>query len=385
MKAERKIPGLVWLLSALLFFYGFFLGGQQMMLVKIGQWFDISTAAQGALVSAQHITAVVTPPIMGVLADKFGKKPVLVCFAFVFGIGCLMAALSLQIGIYIAAVCLIGAGYSVCETLCSAVCSDISIEHGAQYINMTQCLLSVGAIVSPLLLKALNAPWQLPFALCATAFTILAVWVWTVRFPQAVKAEKTEKAPKKFLFSPLFISLFVGIVIYVGLENGFGYFVEPLFAQKQQASNFGAYGISAYWTGMALSRLYFSLRSYRPGRTLRLCFLSAAATFLLLIFVQSSWVSIVLCALVGFTYGPIWSTLVAGAAEHFPEHRAAAVGAMSSGCGVGGIIYPVLMGLIAEHFNVSIAFVVLSISACIGALISLHIKNLTPQKQKSAK
>lgn len=124
-----------------------------------------------------------------------------------------------------------------------------------------------------------------------------------------------------------------------------------------------------------MSRLYFSLRSYRPGRTLRLCFLSAAAAFLLLIPVQSGWVNIVLCALVGFSYGPIWSTLVAGAAELFPQQRATAVGAMSSGCGLGGILYPTLMGLIAEHLSVSIAFVVLAVSACIGSIISLRTKN----------
>ena len=82
-----------------------------------------------------------------------------------------------------------------------------------------------------------------------------------------------------------------------------------------------------------------------------------------------------LCALVGFTYGPIWTTIVAGAAERFPQHKASATGLMCASCGLGGIIYPMFMGIIVDSMDIRIGFTILAVSAVIGAVMAFALKN----------
>lgn len=375
---QKKTPGLVFCLSALMFFYGFFLGGHQFVIADIAADFHISIAGLGALVSAQHITAVVMPVVMGVAADKWGKKRILVCFALVFVLGAVASGFSESVGAYVLSACMIGAGYSVCETLCSAVCMDLDPERGQGYINISQCLLSVGAVSGPILVKYLPdgavASWREMYFLCAVAFTLTAVCIGRMPFPAAAGEKETGLFAKSVMTSPIFFALFAGIVIYVGMESGFGYFVDSLFESKADAQGLGAFGISAYWAAMAVSRLIYSLYLYQPGKILRFSFLGAAAVFVLLIFSRWGGTCILLSGAVGFCYGPIWSTFVACAAAAFPHNRASAVGIMSAGCGLGGIIYPAVIGIVADRVSLTGAFLLLACSACVGFAISFAIK-----------
>lgn len=378
---KRPLKLICWL-SALLFVYGFLLGGQQLLMGTIAESFGLGTAGMGGLVSAQHVCVALAPAILGAAADRFGKKRLLVLFAFVFGCGCQTASLSSGLAVFLLSACLIGAGYSVCESLTSAVCVDLDAENGARYINLTQCLLSAGAIVGPIVLSGLPPlpveAWRLLYGGCAVALLLLGLLLGKSTFPQA--ASKPEDLPREqpLLLSPVLLALLAGIFIYVGLENGFGYFIEPLFREKGAGAALGAYGIAAYWAGMTVSRLLYSLRPYRPRRAVRYSFLGAAAAYLLLIACRSGYACICLCGLVGFAYGPIWSTLVAGAAAAFPRHKASATGVMSAGCGLGGIVYPTLMGVITDTRDLRFGFAALAVSACVGAGLAAVLKN---QKQ----
>ena len=370
---NKKMSRLIFLACALMFFYGFFLGGTQLVITDIAAEFRVGTAAMGMLVSAQYAAAVIAPIVAGVLADRFGKKPLLAIFSAVFGAGCALIAVSPVLGVYIVGACLTGAGYSVCESLSSAALSDLGETEGMRYINLSQGLLSVGAVISPILLRQLilhlDAQWRTLFVICAAAFLILAGLLAITRFPDAIRTQQAAGSGR-FFTTAIFLSLFVSIILYVGLENGFGYFVDTLFdSQNHWTPGLSAYALSAYWMGMALSRMVCSLRDYHPGKMLCTCFVIIAILFVLLPTLNSSMLAILLCGLVGVTYGPVWSTLVATAAARFPEQSAAAIGVMSTGCGLGGVIYPTVMGLMAERITLHAAFWMLAGTAAVGALL----------------
>ena len=97
--------------------------------------------------------------------------------------------------------------------------------------------------------------------------------------------------------------------------------------------------------------------------------------FIALILAPSGYLCIGLCALVGFTYGPIWTTIVASAAQRFPQHKASATGLMSASCGLAGILYPVIMGAIVDTLDIRIGFILLALSAVLGAALAFSLNN----------
>lgn len=377
-----KTGRLVALASALMFFYGFILGGQQLVMVDITGEYGGGTSGIGFLVALQHVASMAMPVCMGTVADRVGKKKILVLFSVIFGMGCLVAGLSGTMLVYMVGTLLIGAGYSVCESLSSAVLTDLDEENGMRYVNIAQCLLSVGAIISPVLLRfcmnRLGADWRLGFYICAVMFCVLAVLLAMTVFPlksaaASVKAAKRPKEKKDSYTSLQMIVLFslvASIIMYVGLENGFGYFVNSLFTGHLKNADFGAMGLSAYWAGMALIRFLCGLRAYNPERMLFVCFTLCVVFFVLLALSSTPLVSVVFCGCLGAAFGPIWSTLVSLAAKVRPENSAGAIGLMSTGCGFGGIIFPALLGIISEAFSIQMAFVCLAVIAFLGLVLS---------------
>ena len=370
---------LVALSAALMFFYGFILGGMQLVLDDIAVLFRTGQTGKGMLVSAQHVTSMLAPVCMGLLADRIGKKKVLVAFSAVFGIGCAVCGFSETIAVYTFGITLTGAGYSVCESLSSAVLTDLDSKNGMRYINICQCLLSVGAVISPLLLQlaigSLGASWRLPFYICAAAFLVLALLLSGTVFPTPAAKELTKQKSSYGAFvSAAFLCLLFAMICYVGLENGFGYFVNTLFVEQLQADHLGAYAISLYWAGMALCRLVCSLRPYRPIPMLLSCFALSAGLLTAMAFCPWGWASLVCCFFVGAAYAPVWSTLAALAAEQNPEHSGAAIGLMSTGCGLGGIVFPTVMGYVSEHYRITTAFVLLAVTAAIGLALCAAVR-----------
>ena len=378
---ETKLrPGWVLaLLCTVLFFYGFYLGGVQLVISGVSREYGQNAAGMGGLVAAQHVAAVVLPVVLGALADRIGKKPVLCIFAAVFAAGCFLAGLSKNLGVYVIGAVCVGAGYSVCESVSSAVLSELDAEKGARYINLSQALLSLGAVVSPFLVqwlqKSRHASWRLPFLICAAAYTLLALLLLLTVFPKRQTVTQREaKARTNFFASRAFRLLFFSILLYVGLENGISYFAESLFSVRLSAGDLAAAAISAYWIGMTVSRMLFSAVLRNPKKTLVGCFLASAAFLLALAVSKHPTVSLVCCFAAGFSYGPIWSTLVAQATGLFPEAGAGAAGVMSAGCGIGGIVYPVLMGAACDGMGLGGAFGLLAATAAAGAVLCARLQ-----------
>lgn len=379
---QQKVPRLVLVLTCLLFCYGFMVGGQQLVLTSVCEQFGIGVVGMGTMVAILHFASMLTPGIMGAVADRIGKKKVLVLFTLLYGLGCLIAACSPVLAAFVIAMLVIGAGYSVCESLTSAVCVEIDSENGARYINLTQCLMSVGAILGPIAMSNLSAvsfgSWRLLYIFCGLPLMVIGLLLIKLPFPVAETTEQVQTSARHLWLSPIFICLVVSMFLYVGLETGFGYFIEILFGLKSQGAALGAYGISAYWGGMAVARLVYSVWTYPVKPVVRLSFFAAAVCFIALILVGSGWLCAGLCFLVGFAYGPIWTSIVAGAAQRFPKHKASATGIMSATCGCAGMLYPMFMGILVDTLDIRIGFVILAVSAAVGAVLAFSL-----QKQQS--
>lgn len=359
---------LVAVCCALMFAYGFFLGASQAIIESVAGDLGMDIAGMGALVSLQFLPAAFIPVLMGRLADRVGRKGVISAFCAVFGIGLVVCAGARRPAVYAAGAILVGAGYSVCESGCCAAMSDLGPAWSARGINLSQALLCLAAVLSPGVIRALRLGWRRSLLLCAVFYAMLLPALLTTRFPAPLSAKGEDRGGVgKLLTSGTFLCLLAGILLYVGLETGFGYFIESLISGR-----FGETAVSCvslYWLGMMSSRFLFSSIRYPAKPVLVGCFAASAALFVVLTLSASAPVALALCFATGFAYGPIWSTQMTEANVRYPQHTGTASGLMSAGCGAGGILFPALTGLAARRFSLSTAFWMLSGIALAGAAL----------------
>lgn len=362
-----KTRRLVAACCALMFAYGCFLGASQAVIEQVGLSLGLDLAGVGALVSLQFLPAAFVPVWMGRVGDRVGRRPVLLVFCAVFGVGLAVCGTARSAAAYAVGALAVGCGYSVCESGCCAVMADLGPEWNARGVNLSQALLCLGAVLAPACVNAFSIGWRPAYYLCAAFYAVMLPVLFITCFPAPKPAEAGRKGGlRALLHSGAFLCLFVVIMLYVGLETGFGYFIESLFSDRFERLPVSC--VSLYWLGMMLSRFVFSSIRYRAKPVLVIGFLLSAALFLALTVPAPAGVSLALCFAVGFTFGPIWSTTVAEATARHPEYAGEASGLMSAGCGAGGIAFPALTGFAARTLGLSTAFALLGGVALIGTV-----------------
>lgn len=130
MKTKLHPKWVLALLCTVLFFYGFYLGGVQLVISEVSREYGQNAAGMGGLVAAQHVAAVVLPVVLGALADRIGKKPVLCIFAAVFAVGCFLAGLSKNLGVYVIGTASLGAAIAIKRFLETQKCPGTVILFG---------------------------------------------------------------------------------------------------------------------------------------------------------------------------------------------------------------------------------------------------------------
>ena len=374
MLTRARPPRSVVVCCGLMFAYGCFLGGSQAVIERVGASLGLDVAGVGALVSLQFLPAAFVPVWMGRVADRVGRRPVLAAFCALFGIGLLICAAAGSAPVYAVGAILIGSGYSVCESGCCAVMADLGPEWNARGVNLSQALLCLGAVLSPALIGLLGVPWRAAYCGFAALYAILLPLLLTTSFPAPLAAARADRSGLKILLrSAAFVGLFVVIMLYVGMETGFGYFIESLFSSRFERLPVSC--VSLYWLGMMASRFVFSSIKYRAKPVLAAGFLTSAALFVALALPLPAAAALILCFVTGFAFGPLWSTVVAEATARFPRYAGEASGLMSAGCGVGGIVFPALTGLAARQLGLTAAFMALGGVAMAAGMVCLFIRD----------
>ncbi|MCK9331426.1 MAG: MFS transporter [Candidatus Cloacimonetes bacterium] len=361
---------LVFVSSIMMFFVGFEMGSFQSSVVAISTGFGLTSLGSGFLVAAQYAGIIIFPLLFGRVADKKGKKIVMLAFSAIFALGCILASIASSVATLIIGVFLIGSGYSVFESVSSAAMSEKYKGNGDRYINIAQAMLCIGAVISPILSGFIDS-WRPLFASCA----IGAAVSFAVLLASRIDSMKQQARPANLLDfslfsrSHVFLMLFLAMLMYVGLENGIGYSADSLFTNVLGSATSSSKAISFYWAMMAVSRLASSSFSQKPFSELLVRFVSIALLSIGLSISRNPVISIVLCGAIGFAYGPIWSFLMNMAANQFPGEAGSAAGMMSSGIGLGGALFPILFGLLAQIWSIITVFYALAVISLIAFLI----------------
>lgn len=157
--------------------------------------FGVSEAEIGLLISAFTAPAIVLIPLVGMLSDRYGRKPILAAGLLLFGVAGIAITYTTDFRVVLALRLLQGVGYTGIGPVLIASVGDLyrgDREATAQGLRFTTVGLSL--TVFPLLSGLLvTLAWQYPFYLYAIAVpTAFVVWGW---FEEPTGRDRDEPDP----------------------------------------------------------------------------------------------------------------------------------------------------------------------------------------------
>jgi FHS family L-fucose permease-like MFS transporter len=309
----------------------------------------------------------------GVLVSKFGFKQSMVAGFAVAAVGTFLffpASLMHQYYLFLAALFILAIGIVILQVAANPYITLLGPpETASSRFNLIQALGSLGTTVAPLLgawyilsETGNGAPSseavRLPY-LCITALVMVIAFVISqLKLPVPVAQAQDAGAGQSGIFG--FRNLRFGLAAlfcYVGAEVSIGSFLTNYIADTAAIDERDAVTyVALYWGSMLVGRFIGAgvLKIVRAPLVLSIC--AVAAVMLIAVSVASSgmlaaWTMVAVGLCNSIMFATIFSLSVAG----LEEHATRASGWLSTAI-VGGAVISFLQGLLIDHFNWQVAF-----------------------------
>jgi len=349
-------------------------------LPEISKTLNISLSQGGAMETARTFLILSVLLISGILAHKWGKKPLMVMGQYMIAIGSIMASYSQDYFSLIISLMIIGMGGGATEAIINPLVLDLHPNDSSKYLNITNAFYPIGVIVSALLfgeLLTLGYSWRSIFLITATMALVMGLIFNTSKFPD-------QKNQISFSWNLIINILFLrgfwiyGFAIFLaaGIESAFTFwsrsYVEIYLQELPRA---GAIAVVIFSCGMAFGRFLSAKLSYMISPS---TLMIGSSIFGLLVtiyvpFVTNLILFITLLFFAGIATACFWPTILAIAADDLDTDSTILLVLLAI-VGVAGFgLIPWIMGMAGDHLDLKISFVLIPI--CFIGLILLINKN----------
>lgn len=352
-------------------------------LPSISRSLNIPTGQIGLLITFFTIPGIIFTPILGILADRFGRKRILVPSLFLFGIAGTACAFATDFHQLLLFRFFQGLGSASLGVINLTLLGDLYNERDRTIaLGYNGGILSVGTAFYPAIGGALTLiGWYYPFFLTLLA---IPIGIFAAASLKTVKLDSSQKLTTYFrnigsaLKSRFVIGLFVTMLLtFMMLYGGYITFLTILLDER--------FGLSALMIGLLLSGASFvtGITSSQLGRlTLRFNEknLILTASFLYLIFfllipeIKTTTGFIIPIAIFGIAQGiniPSVLNLITGYAKK--EYRAAFLSINWMMMRTGQAIGPYIFGLVYIYYGINATFYGSALAAVLSVLIILFL------------
>lgn len=338
--------------------------------------FGVTDARIGAIITAYTAPSVVLVPVMGLLADRFGRRRLLVAGLLLFGLGGVAVAVTTDFAAVLALRGIQGVGFAAINPLGVTIIGDHfsgSREATAQGLRVAG--IQTAALVTPPAagLLVLGA-WQYPFLLYGLALP-MAAWAW-VTLPDGPSTtggtaiDDYARDLVSLLRRPTLAAIQLSFVARFSLSVGYYAYVSVLMTRVLGASAVetglvvAGIGVIALVASTQVGRLVASRDSF----LVLLVGLVAVGAGIATMGLTPTYSSVGLGgALLGVglgVSGPVQKSLVTQLAP--PSLRAGAVSTAILFQSIGQAAGPLLLGFIVGRSDVATAFVAFGL---VGAVV----------------
>lgn len=311
----------------------------------------------------------------GQIIKRYGYRAGVITGLLLYGIGALLfipGGQLLSFPFFLFSLFVIGCGLTCLETSANPYVTVLGIAEGAaRRINLSQSFNGLGWIVGPLIgghfafaVGADKGSIAIPYAIIGVVVLCVALVFAQVKLPE-VQAAGVAQAESAHATDSLwqhrnFVYGLIALFLYVAAQTGINSFFINYVTEHASVSNVNASlllgfgGMGLFMVGrMGGSWLMLRVRAERV-----LLYCAVGATLAMAVLLSGAGVAgvaaFMLCYLCeSIMFPTIFALALKGVGQH--TKRASSFLIMSI---VGGAIAPVLMGLIADHASMAMAFIV---------------------------
>ena len=375
-----RLSPLTYRLALTLLCYGLVVFSFGPCLTAIADTYQIPLGRTGLLFTLYSAGLIPAVLLAGFLAETIGKRRIIAGSILVLGISSALFAAAPALGqqpifaLALAVMVLMGIGAGGIESIGNALIADENQPTPAFAMNFVHAFFAVGAVIGPLgagLLLRAGLPWQVVFYAGAGLLVLLLMAMIGQPRVSDRSGESPLAAVGLFRSSLLWLLLIV-LSFYVGAEVGFSAWVSPLMEKVLGADRgTAALAVSIFWAFMIVGRVAVSFLAtrFRPAPLLLAVGIgSALASYGVARSPSVEW-CLALSAVNGLFMAGVFGLVATDAARYFPEKSGAVFGILTAGVGVGAMLVPAAMGLLASAADLRMAMLVPAVLMAIVALV----------------
>ena len=344
--------------------------------------FGTTKSRAGGLVAAGSVAGIVVAPLVGILADRYGRRVVLSSCLAIFGTFGGLAALSPSFEILIGARLLQGVGSAGLVNLAVVLIGDHwSGSERTRLVGRNAAVLTTGLAALPLLSGWVTEGfgWRVTFGIYTVALLIAAVaWLvldgWRPEHPPSVRDQIGGVGA--VVRQPAVIALLTaGFMVFVMI---FGLFltVFPVHLAEEFGMKAGARGVMIAIPAVGSTLMAFNLGRIRSWISTKGVIVFSGIGFVVAFttigIAGAVAVVVVGAILYGASEGALIPSLQDEAMEASPdEHRGAVVAVWVSAARAGQTVGPLIAGVGLAFWTTGTVFVVGSSVAIVVVLLGL--------------
>ncbi len=307
---------------------------------KLVEVFHIEPGQATLLITALTLPGIFLSPIYGILADRWGRKKVLIPLILLFGIAGGACGLARDFNLLLALRFLQGIGSGGLFTLNNTIIGDLfDRENRFKAIGYNAALISIATAIYPAIGGLIARwHWSMPFYPPILSVFVAILLIAYLKNPEPKHQQNLKNylvtATLKMLSPPTVYLLLLSLVTFILAMGAMISFV-PFWMAEQYGAGSGIIGamlsISAISSGFTSWQINRFRKLISVGKLISIAFFTLAVAFWLIPICSSIWWMLVPCLLYGAAMGVNIPTVQALMVSNAPmEYRGAFMAINSS-------------------------------------------------------
>lgn len=316
---------------------------------------QVDLTRMGQIFTFYFLGSLISQVISGPFSDRFGEKPLLlIATSLLMGsVAALPFSRTFPLTLLLFSLTGLGGGAIVLAT--NVLIARVYADRSVSALNLLNLFFGVGAFLSPALVGLIAGQTghgrQILWVVSGLLAVQVILFVWLRIPPPSRTAQAADRTGMRFLLRSRLIWLLAFLLmLYVGVENGFGGWIT-VYMQRTAGLPYeqAALSASAFWLALTAGRLVTVGLGMRLSavRILALSLGGALAGSLLMVLGRGNLpLSTVGILLTGFSFASIFPSTVSLSSASFPEQAGRAMSIINGMASIGAMVLPWLQGVL---------------------------------------